>query len=114
MTNLRGAAKADEDAAANYLLEKGLTLVSRRWAMKGGEIDLIALDDETIVFVEVRRRKGRSSLPEVSIDDKKAGFMVRAAHVYLAEVGEKERAVRYDLIAIDDEGLRHHEDFFRE
>lgn len=113
MPNLRRLAQADEDLAAHYLLEKGYTLVTRRWATRGGELDIVALDGEILVFVEVRRRKGSEGQPEQSIDHKKATHLARSAETYIATVGEKTRTIRFDLIAIDDAGFRHHIDFFR-
>jgi putative endonuclease len=45
-----------EEAAARFFLQKGFAEVDRRARMKGGEIDLVVEDDETLVFVEVKAR----------------------------------------------------------
>lgn len=103
----RSLGSAFEDRAAEYLLGLGYTLVTRRYSARGGELDLVALDGETIVFVEVKaRRDGR--LPEESITPTKAARWQRAARVYLREVGALDDPHRFDVIAIDDDGLRHH------
>ena len=49
---------AEEQAAADYLVQQGLKLVARNYACRGGEIDLIMRDGAVLVFVEVRARAG--------------------------------------------------------
>ena len=48
---------AGEKAAAKYLRRRGYRIVARNYRCRGGEIDLIALDADTIVFVEVKTRR---------------------------------------------------------
>jgi len=55
ISRLKG--KKAEDVACNFLLKNGLSLVTRNYHCKYGEIDLIMHDDDTLVFVEVRYRK---------------------------------------------------------
>lgn len=112
MPDLRSIGREAEDKAAAYLLSIGYTLVTRRYTVKGGEIDLIVLDGETLVFVEVKQRDGRGMTPEESVDHKKTERLVVAADGYTHAMGEK-RDIRFDLVAIDPSGLRHHKDFFR-
>lgn len=113
MPGFRGLGKEAEDRAAAYLLEAGYTLVTRRYSTRNGEIDLIVLDDETLVFVEVRLRRGKDRSPEESIGPVKAARVARAARAYLREMDQTERSVRFDVVAIDDEGIRHHVDAFQ-
>ncbi len=112
MPDLRALGREAEDRAAAFLLSLGYTLVTRRYTVKGGEIDLVALDGETIVFVEVKARDGRGLSPEESVDDRKTRRLAFAADAYMTETCEK-RDIRFDLVAIDPKGLRHHKDFFR-
>lgn len=112
MPNLRLEGQKAEDLAAGYLLSQGFTLVTRRYAIKGGEIDLIALDGEILVFVEVRSRSGKGLTPEESVDARKRARLVRAAERYLEESRET-RETRFDLVAVEGSDLRHHRDFFR-
>jgi len=112
MPNLRAVGEEAEDRAADYLLAAGFTLITRRYTIRGGEIDLIALDGETLVFVEVRHRDGKGMTPEESVGHKKTVSLARTAEAYMLESGEK-REIRFDLIAIDPDGIRHHRDFFR-
>lgn len=101
-----------EDRAAEYLLALGYTIVTRRWQGRGGEIDLVALDGETLVFVEVKQRSGQWGRPEEAIHEVKIARFLRAVGQY-AETGQLERPARYDVIAIDPEGFRHYQDAFR-
>ena len=112
MPDRRSVGRTAEDRAAEHILGLGYTLVTRRHAMRGGELDLVALDGDTVVFVEVRQRSGAGQSPEESIDDRKAKHLARAAERYMREMGDK-RPIRFDLVAIDPDGLRHHKDFFR-
>ncbi|MFY9235129.1 MAG: YraN family protein [Fimbriimonadaceae bacterium] len=114
MPNLRRIGREAEDAAADYLLAKGFTLVTRRFKASGGELDLVCMDGETLVFVEVKERRVRDSLPEESIGALKAARMKAAALEYALKMGMAEVRCRFDMIAIDGSGLRHHEDVFSE
>jgi putative endonuclease len=77
---------ADAEARAEaYLQRQGLRLVARNWRVRGGEIDLIMRDRETLVFVEVRARAGSSHGGAVaSITAGKRARLIRAARLYLA------------------------------
>lgn len=109
--SLRRLGAEAEDAAAEHLLREGFTLVTRRYKARHGEIDLVALDGDLLVFVEVKYRAAKGYRPEDSIGDDKRRALFRAGQQYLAEVAnEPEREVRFDLIAIDGDGLRHHRD----
>jgi len=57
MSDARRIGSAIEDAAANHLLALGWTLVARRQKTAHGELDLVAFDDQTLAFVEVRFRQ---------------------------------------------------------
>lgn len=100
-----------EDRAADYLLALGYTLVTRRFRARGGEIDIVALDGETIVFVEVRYRAQGS--PEASVGDKKMARCAAAAESYLRKTGEHRRHTRFDLVAVTADEVRHYPGAFR-
>lgn len=106
MSDLRRIGNAAEERAAEYLIEQGFTIVTRNAHSRGGEIDIVALDDEVLVFVEVKLR--RSSAAAEAITPTKALRMRRAAREYLQSMGEPERAFRFDLVAIEPSGLRHY------
>jgi putative endonuclease len=112
--NFRGVGRAAEDRAAEYLIERGFTIVTRRYKTRRGEIDLIALDGDVLVFVEVKERRAPGHVPEESISRRKIATLVDAANTYLVAMGEPDREARFDVIAIDRQGLRHHVDVFRD
>lgn len=113
MPNLRELGRAAEDAAAQFLRELGYTIVTRRYKARHGEIDLVALDGDLLVFVEVKQRSAPGYVPEESIGPAKRRALVDAARQYRSEVAEDlDRPIRFDLIAIDRNGIRHHPDLF--
>ena len=113
MPNLRRVGAAAEDRAADFLIEQGYTIVTRRWSCRGGELDLVALDGDTLVYIEVKARSGRWMSPEEAINEAKISSFLVAVAKYAFENDQMDRASRYDVIAIDDQGLRHHIDAFR-
>ena len=87
-----------EALAAAYLMRQGLTIVARNFRTRAGEIDLIARDGRTLVFVEVRMRRTASHGGAVeSITAQKRIRLVAAASGYLAMLG-REPPCRFDAI----------------
>lgn len=110
MPNLRRVGQEAEDRAAQYLLDKGYTIVTRRYATRSGELDIVALDGETLVFVEVKERRAPGWLPEDGVGNVKIGRWRAAAEDYLIRMEQLGRSIRFDVIAIDAHGIRHHQD----
>ncbi|MFN2151369.1 MAG: YraN family protein, partial [Anaerolineales bacterium] len=78
----------------------------RNWRSRSGEIDLVAQTGETIVFVEVKTRKGREfGLPEEGLTNNKANRLQSLALQYLAQTDLQDIDWRIDLVAIE---LDHH------
>jgi len=113
MPDLRRVGRDAEDRAASYLIEKGYTIVTRRYSTRVGEIDVIALDGEVLVFVEVKERRTSGYIPEEAVGPKKVARIGRAAAHYVAKTNDR-RSVRFDLIAIDSAGIRHYEGCFEQ
>jgi putative endonuclease len=111
MSASRRAGSDSEDLAADHLITKGFTIVTRRFKAKRGELDLVALDGEQLVFVEVKQRK-EGYVPEEAIGRVKIERLYSAAREYLSFMGESERAFRFDVVAIGADGLRHHRNVF--
>ena len=107
MPNFRGVGRDAEDRAAEFLVGKGYTLVTRRYTSRSGELDIVALDGEVLVIVEVKARRAPGLIPEESVPPLKAQRLLAATREYLAAVGEESRDVRFDVVAIDRDGLRH-------
>ncbi|MGE0002526.1 MAG: YraN family protein [Fimbriimonadaceae bacterium] len=100
-----------EDQVAEMLLAKGYTLLTRRFRARGGEIDIVALDGETLVFVEVKYRA--SGHPETAVGSTKIARCAAAAEAYLQKTGEHRRHTRFDLVAITEGEVRHYPGAFR-
>jgi len=113
MSNLRGVGREAEDQAAEYLIAKGYTIVTRRHKTRRGELDIVALDGEILVFIEVKFRRAPGYSPEESISRSKLESLRIAMDLYMVEMEIHLHEVRLDLIAIDADGLRHHKDLLR-
>ena len=100
--------RAAEERAAQYLLSLGYTIITRNFQIRGGEIDLIALDGDQLVFVEVRWRT--DDLGEESISLKKTTALRRTIQSYLTSMDET-RTYRCDLITVSPKDFRHHQDY---
>ncbi|MGC8121618.1 YraN family protein [Marinobacter sp. VGCF2001] len=90
-----------EGVAARYLGTKGVKIIDRNVHNRGGEIDLIGLDDDELVFFEVRfRAEGALVDPASSVSPIKQRRLVRAASFYLHRHGMWERPSRIDVVGI--------------
>lgn len=90
----------EEDAAA-FLARQGLAIVARNYRTRLGEIDLIARDGATLVFVEVRlRRSERFGGAVGSIDARKRRRIVAAARRYLMRL-RRVPPCRFDVVTLD-------------
>jgi putative endonuclease len=102
---LRPSGQAGEDSAARHLARHGYRIVGRNFRTARGEIDLIATDRETLVFVEVKARADdRMGTPAAAVDQRKQERIRRAAEWYCARYKMRDRAVRFDVVAISGSG----------
>ena len=95
-----------EDRAAAWLTERGLRIVTRNVRCRGGEIDLVCLDRDTLVFVEVRLRgNARFGGAAASITAAKRQRIVLAARWWLTWKGRahQNRPCRFDAVLFDDD-----------
>jgi len=94
--------KKAEEAVAGELALRGMKVLARNLRRRYGEIDIVALDRGTVVFVEVRaRRRGSLVLPEESVDWQKRRRITRMAAAYLSEHRLHDAPCRLDLAAVD-------------
>ncbi len=92
-----------EDLAHRFLQAKGLTVVERNWVGPGlrAEVDLIAWDGPTLVFVEVKSRRNLDySAPERAMDDEKKRHVTAAARYFLRRWRMPEQQARFDLVTV--------------
>jgi putative endonuclease len=95
----RAGARA-EDLCAELLRRAGLRILARNWRCRHGEIDLVADDNGTLVFAEVRlRRSGRYGGAAESVTVAKRRRLLAAARLYLA--GRREVDCRFDVLLLD-------------
>ena len=91
-----------ERHAARLLEAAGHRVIARGWRCAAGELDLVTLDGEELVFVEVRTRRGEGlGTPEESIDARKAArLLALGEHFLVAHPDHDARIWRIDLVAI--------------
>ncbi len=96
-----------ERAAEKHLRRNGYRIVARNFRAAGAEIDLVAIDGDTLVFVEVKTRRSRAAgAPEEAVDERKQKRMRRAAEVFARRYRADEIEMRFDIIAVDASGKR--------
>jgi putative endonuclease len=90
-----------ERLAARTLRKKGYRILATQCRQRLGEIDLIALDGDCIVFVEVKTRStDRAGAPQESIDRHKRRCLTRSALTWLKQRRLLEHRCRFDVVAI--------------
>lgn len=98
----RALGRRGEDLAAAYLVSLGFEVVGRNVRTRYGELDIVAREGETLVFVEVRsRRDDRLGSPEESVDARKQAKLVALAEAYLATLPESPAACRIDVVVVE-------------
>ena len=91
-----------ERVARLYLESRGYRFVAANWHCQAGELDLVMLDGDELVFVEVKARRGeRSGRAEEAVSSSKIARLLASAEWFIAEHPEHERRVwRCDLVAV--------------
>ena len=92
--------KWGEEMAAEYLLRQGYTIMERDWKSGHRDLDIIALDGNTVVFVEVKTRRNRLfTEPEMAVDYQKIRNLQQAANHYI-KYRHINQEVRFDVITV--------------
>jgi putative endonuclease len=90
-----------EELAAAFLLKNGLKIIEQNFRCKGGEIDIVARDGGTLVFVEVKTRKTLAyGVPQLAVTPFKQRQISKAALTWLARNRKTDAPARFDVIAI--------------
>ncbi|MGE5645096.1 MAG: YraN family protein [Acidobacteriota bacterium] len=114
----QAAGRRGEDLAHRYLEARGMRVVARNWRPAGGagEIDLIAWERDTLVFVEVKARASDEyGAPARNVDGEKRRALVRAGRSYARRAGVAWERVRLDLVSVilsDPPAIEHEKDAF--
>ncbi len=92
--------KWGEDVAATYLERQGYTIMERDWKSGHRDLDIIALDGDTVVFVEVKTRSNRMFTdPEIAVDYQKIRHLQQAANHYI-KYRHINHDIRFDIITV--------------
>jgi putative endonuclease len=98
---LKPLGERGEEVAVRFLKRHGYRILGRRVDTRHGEIDIVAVDGRTIVFVEVKTRQSTDAgHPTDAIGDHKQERLSRAALAYLKAQGLLKYAARFDVVAI--------------
>lgn len=98
-----------ERIAERHLRRRGYRIMERNFRAAGAEIDLVAMDGETLVFVEVKtRRTTRAGMPEEAVNPHKQRHIRRAAEIYAMGRRAHDRPMRFDVIAIREDVTGRH------
>ena len=101
MMNNRKSGIEGENLAVEFLKKKGFVILERNFKTKVGEIDIIADDKGTLVFVEVKSRENtKFGQPIESITAKKVYSIRRTAEWYLSKKRMYDKACRFDVIEV--------------
>lgn len=93
--------KRGEDIAVDYLTRAGYRVIDRNYRCPFGEIDIVAKDKDTVVFVEVRSRKSEEfGDPQLSVGLDKQRRLSRIALNYIEEKGLHHCNARFDVVAV--------------
>jgi putative endonuclease len=89
-----------ENLAARELQKKGYRILNRNFKCNVGEIDIIARDGKTLVFVEVKTRMFDEPTPEAQVNEHKMHQCTKAAKYYLSRYGNPQPQARFDVVAV--------------
>jgi len=100
MSDINGLGPAGEDIAARHLIEKGYKIRHRNWKYGQKEIDIVAENNEFIVFVEVKTRKDDYYVhPRDAVTSKKQKMIIYAADSYM-KIYNIGKECRFDIITV--------------
>ncbi|HEY8751896.1 MAG TPA: YraN family protein [Tepidisphaeraceae bacterium] len=89
-----------ENVAARYLRNLGYKIIVRNFRCELGEIDIVAKDGKTLVFVEVKTRAYDDPTPEEQVNEVKRHQITKSAKLYLSRYGSPQPPARFDVVAV--------------
>ncbi len=93
--------KLGEEIAINYLIKQGYKIICENYCSGLGEIDIIAQDNNTVAFIEVKRRSTNEyGFPQESIGIKKQNQIMKSALIYIKKENISNLNLRFDVVAI--------------
>ena len=101
MSNNKVLGAFGEEIACNYLKSNGYRILERNFSCRAGEVDIIASQDDMIVFVEVKTRSSeRYGSPSEAVSAAKQGKIVKTALYYMQSKRLLDYMCRFDVIEI--------------
>lgn len=102
-----------EESAIEYLKKSGYRIIEKNYTTAHGELDIIALDGDTIVFIEVKSRNNEKyGKPIEAITRKKQDNIIKSAKEFIHKKRLYERNIRFDAICILRDNMEHIENVF--
>ena len=93
--------KSGEEIASEYLKQEGYIILEKNFQCKQGEIDIIAIDKEEIVFVEVKTRRNQHyGLPAEAVNKQKKKHFINSINYYIDARNLEQDFIRIDVIEI--------------
>lgn len=93
--------KSGEEAATRFLIHRGYKILARNYKTSLGEIDIVARDKDSLVFIEVKaRRSDRFGMPCEAVSKFKQRQISKAALLYLKEKNLLNQNARFDIVSI--------------
>ena len=111
--NTQQSGAAGEQAACDYLTAKKYRILARNYRRPCGEIDIVAADKKTLVFVEVKKRASRAfGGPIAAVTAAKQRRVALTAYYFIKESAPKFDSIRFDVICLLPGELEHIENAF--
>lgn len=105
--NKREIGKTKEESCEKVLVDAGYDIVERNFATRIGEIDIIAENNEELLFIEVKYRKSKQyGYGEESVNKTKARKIFKTARQYIYKKNIQDKQIRFDIISIEDNEIR--------
>ena len=112
--NTRVVGRWGENVACEYLSKHKYKIIDRNFTCHFGEIDVVAWDGESVIFVEVKTRKDDSfGMPREAVNWRKQQTIVQCANYWLYKNKQTDVSVRFDVVEILGDKATHIEDAFR-
>jgi putative endonuclease len=90
-----------EELAAAHLSEQGYRVLERNYSYLMGEIDIIAMDGDILVFVEVKTRSFADDGPPIlAVNDRKQRLLQKTAERFIVQNKLRRPRIRYDIVSI--------------
>jgi len=101
MKNNKEKGALGENMAVNYLKSKGYKIIDRNYRTSIGEIDIIAIKDNILAFIEVKSRTNLNyGYPYEAVNWKKQEKIIKSSYIYMKHKNLYEYQIRYDIIEV--------------